>query len=373
MNQLNTPIRVLHVLGKLHRGGAETMVMNLYRNIDKEKIQFDFVVHTEKVEAYENEIHNFGGKIFRIPAYKGYNHFEYIHAWKELLSNHPEFKIIHGHVRSTASIYMLIAKQYNRITISHSHSTSNGNGIAAVIKRIMQYPIRYIADYFFAASEQSGKWLYGDQIIQKKNFLILKNSINIQDFEYNEGIRKTIREKLNLENQFVLGHVGRLHESKNHIFLIEIFNEILKINTNSKLILVGKGNLIDVIREKAILLNLEENILFLGERSDIADLIQAMDVFVFPSIYEGLPVSLIEAQASGIPIVASDSITKNVNITNLITFISLSSLPSFWAKQIIKYKDNYPRENYSVEIKKAGYDIKTNAKKLERFYTRIVK
>ena len=165
---MNEPVRVLHVLGKLHRGGAETMIMNLYRKIDRTKVQFDFVVHNDEVEAYEAEIIELGGMIHRVPKYTGLNHLKYVDSWKKLISNHQEYQIIHGHVRSTAAIYLKICKEYQRKTISHSHNISSGKGISALVKNIYQYPIKYIADYFLAPSTLAGEWLFGKEILSKE-------------------------------------------------------------------------------------------------------------------------------------------------------------------------------------------------------------
>ena len=174
---MGEPTRILHVLGSLTRGGAQTMIMNLYRNIDRDKVQFDFIVHTNKKYEYDDEVTSLGGKIYSFPSYKGKNHFGYKNAWKSFLVNHPEYKIIHGHVRSTASIYLKIAKQYGLNTIAHSHNTSSGNGISAFVKNTLQFPLRYIADNLFACSEYAGTWLFGKNVQRKKNFYILNNEI----------------------------------------------------------------------------------------------------------------------------------------------------------------------------------------------------
>ena len=154
-------IRILHVLGSLNMGGAETLIMNLYRNIDRDKIQFDFVVHTNKIGLYEDEIKELGGKIYRIQRYKGINHFSYKKEWNNFFEEHKEYKIIHGHMRSTASIYLKIAKKYGRITIAHSHNTSNGHGFSSLVKKILQYNIRNVSDYFMGCSYEANKRLFG--------------------------------------------------------------------------------------------------------------------------------------------------------------------------------------------------------------------
>ena len=162
---MQEPIRIVHNIASLHLGGSQAFVMNMYRNIDRSKVQFDFVVTPETKEGFYDEITNLGGKIFSCPRYKGTNHIQYNKWWDDFFNEHPEYKVIHGHVRSTASIYLKIAKRHGLVTIAHSHSTSNENGISAIVKRIMQLPIRKQADYLFACSDKAGKWLYGEKAI----------------------------------------------------------------------------------------------------------------------------------------------------------------------------------------------------------------
>jgi glycosyltransferase involved in cell wall biosynthesis len=342
--------------------------MNLYRNINRKNIQFDFVVHTNEICAFDEEIKQLGGKIYIVPKYKGINHFEYMKVWKHIFESNPQYKIIHGHVRSTASIYLNIAKLYNLTTIAHSHNSSSGIGIRAIIKDILQYPIRFTADYFIACSMSAGKWLFGRRIVESENFFVLNNAIEVERFRFNSYLRKNIRNELNLEDKFVIGHIGRFHPQKNHDFLVEVFNRIYAMDNNSVLLLVGDGALKSEIQLKVKNLCLEKNVIFTGVRSDVQEILQAMDVFLFPSLYEGLPVILIEAQASGLIIFASDKITRDVDITSNIFFTSLDSDLDVWAKKILSYRNGYSRRNTSVEINVTGYDVKSNAEELESFY-----
>jgi glycosyltransferase involved in cell wall biosynthesis len=340
----------------------------LYRNIDRSKIQFDFMVHTNQKCDFDDEIEKLGGKIFRVPRYSGNNHFIYKNIWKSFFETNTEYRIIHSHVRSTAAIYLNIAKNYGLVTIAHSHSTSSGNGINSFLKNILQLRLRYISDYMFACSEAAGQWLFGKKRIKDKNFKVIKNSIETSKFLFNEDHRKHVRTELNLNDRFVIGHVGRFHESKNHDFLVEVFNRIYAMDNNSVLLLVGDGALKSEIQLKVKNLCLEKNVIFTGVRSDVQELLQAMDVFLFPSLYEGLPVILIEAQASGLIIFASDKITRDVDITSNIFFTSLDSDLDVWAKKILSYRNGYSRRNTSVEINVTGYDVKSNAEELESFY-----
>jgi len=365
---MKKPIRVLQVFAQMNRGGAETMIMNLYRHMDHSEIQFDFIVHTDKKCTFDDEIQLLGGKIFNAPVYKGTNHLEYKKWWNSFFRNHQDYKIIHGHIRSTASIYLKIAKDYSLTTIAHSHNTSSGSGFSAIIKNILQYPIRYIADYLFACSKSAGIWLFGKNACTKDNFFILRNAIDTKRFIYDEEIRLKKRKEFKIESKFVIGHIGRFAFPKNHTFLVDIFKKVHDKYSDTVLMLIGDGNLRPGIEKKVANLQLTESVIFTGIRSDIPDILQAMDVFVFPSLYEGLPVTLIEAQASGLECIVSDKITTEVRITDLITFCSLKNSSDFWARKIISDKFGDERRDFCTEITHAGYDVKENARFLENFY-----
>ena len=360
---MNKPLRVLHVSAGMNRGGSETFMMNLYRNVDRNKVQFDFILHTNEECAYNEEIRDLGGRIFSVPRYRGVNHFSYVRAWSAFFKEHPEYRIIHGHVRSTASIYLKIARKYGLKTIAHSHNTSSGKGIDAIVKNILQYPIRFIADYCFACSKSAGYWLFG----QKRDFQVLNNSIDTAEFTFNENVRDKKREELKIQNKLVIGHVGRFHSQKNHIYLIDIFNALHAKNDNSVLLLVGDGELRASIEEKIRSLNLTNNVILTGVRSDIPELLQAMDVFVFPSLFEGLGIVVVEAQAAGLPCIVADTIPREAHVTNLIENLSLNEPPVIWAKTILR-KLSYKRRDTQQEIIKCGYDIKETVKWLEEFY-----
>lgn len=363
-------IRVLQVLGLMNRGGAESMIMNLYRNIDRNKVQFDFVVHHEEKGDFDDEIKRLGGRIFYVPQYKIINHLEYIRAWKKLLNEHCEWEIIHGHMYSTASIYLKIAKQAGRYTIAHSHSTSNGKGISAFVKNIYEMPLKYTADSYIGCSEAAGKWLFGNRIVEGNNYVTLPNAIDIEKFKYNKNIRKKIREELKIENNIVLGHIGRDDYAKNLEFLLNIIDNLVRINPNYMLLQVGEAKHNNNLQKYIVDEKLQDNVKFLGVRDDVADLIQAMDIFLLPSRYEGLPVVIIEAQASGLPCLISDKVTKEVGITESVKYISIENGVEDRVKTITKEKIH--RNIGSEEIiKEEGYDIKTTANWLEDYYLSI--
>lgn len=366
----NAPIRVLHVIGIMNRGGAETMIMNIYRNIDRSKIQFDFVENTDKPAVFDNEILSLGGRIYRCPHYNGKNHFLYKKWWNKFFRGHKnEYKIIHGHLGSTASIYLKIAKKYGLYTIAHSHSSGFGHSLNALLYKIMSYNTRNIADYFFACAKIAGIDRYGNKVVNGTHFKVLNNAIDTDLFTFKEDMRFEMRKRLGFnKNNIVIGHVGRFLEVKNHSFLIDVFHEIVKINKNYRLLLVGGGPLESEIKDKVNKLRLSDFVVFAGICSDVYNYMQAIDVFVFPSVFEGLPVSLVEAQTCGLPCVKSDKVPEECILTNgLVTTKKLSDSPKNWASHILNI-DVSNRQSHNNEIISNGYDIKTTAKRLEDFY-----
>ncbi|WP_174734328.1 glycosyltransferase family 1 protein [Mesobacillus harenae] len=360
------PLRILHVLASLDRGGAEAMIMNIYRKIDRNKIQFDFVVNDrDESYSYEAEIKSLGGRIYRVPRYKITNYYFYKREWEKLISQHPEWKIIHGHHTSPAFIYLSIAKSLNRLTIGHSHIAGGEHTLKSYIKFLMRYPLRYIADYLFACSESAAKWMYGKRSNESQ---VLNNAIDAKKYVFSEQIRTLKRKELKIEDKFVIGHIGRFQTQKNHLFLIDIFNAVHDKYNNSILLLVGDGELRPFIEKRIKELGLIDSVIFTGVRSDIPDLLQAMDLFLFPSLYEGLGIVSIEAQAAGLHTIVSDTIPQDAYLTNLIESISLQDSKEKWAEKILKYTTGYNRKNTYEQIKSKGYDIEATSMWIQRFY-----
>lgn len=365
---MQEPIRIVHNIASLHLGGSQAFVMNMYRNIDRSKVQFDFVVTPETKEGFYDEITNLGGKIFSCPRYKGTNHIQYNKWWDDFFNEHPEYKVIHGHVRSTASIYLKIAKRHGLVTIAHSHSTSNGNGISAIVKRIMQLPIRKQADYLFACSDKAGKWLYGEKAITQQNYYMIPNGVDLKRFEFDVNKRNQMRMTLGIKKDvMILGHIGRLSTPKNHKFLLNVFNKYHKINSNSKLLLVGDGELFDCIKEHIDKLNISDAVIMTGSKQNTEDYYQVMDIFVFPSLWEGLPVSVVEAQANGLQCLISDVITHDVDLTDLIQYLPLDE--ELWLGAIVEAhkKKRLGLTNENIQ-RLQPFDALTVANKLQEFY-----
>ena len=368
---MKEPIRILHVIGVMNRGGAETMIMNLYRNIDRSKVQFDFVQNEGEEAAYDREILELGGRIYHCPRYKGKNHLNYVKWWNNFFKNNKDtYQIVHGHIGSTASIYLSIAKKSGAYTIAHSHSAGEGS----LLYRIFSYSTRNIADMFFACSKDAGISRYGERIGKNtERCIVLNNAIDTKKFAFSNERRVAMRNKLGiLEDSLVIGHVGRFVEAKNHAFLLDVFEEIFKVNINAKLLLVGDGELRASIEHIVEEKQLKDVVIFAGIQPNVWDYYQAMDVFLFPSIYEGLPVSMVEAQAAGLPCFVSSNVPYETAITDLVDFISLDISPKNWALKIL---DNCNAERLDVtdKIKKAGYDVSYTANWLTDFYLKVGK
>lgn len=363
-------IRVLQVMGGLNRGGAETMVMNFYKVMDRNEIQFDFITHDQEKMDYKEEIEKMGGKVYVFPKFKGYNIVTYRNTWKSFLKNHPEYRILHSHLRSYASIYFPIAKKYGLKTIIHSHSTSNGNGFKSIVKYLLQKPLAKQADYLFACSKEAGEWLYGSDRINDDNYYLVKNSIDVNKYRYNKKIRDNYRKELNLDNKLVLGHVGRLSKPKNHIFLLKVFKKILEKNSNVILLIIGDGDLKEEINNKIKELDLEDKVYMLGSREDVEYILQAIDIFLFPSFWEGLPVSVIEAQASGLPCILSNTITDEVKLLDNLEYLPIDKGEDLWADTLLNM-DKTRIKNGSEIVSSKGFDIVKTSKWLLKFYKNL--
>lgn len=349
------------------------MIMEIYRHIDRDRLQFDFVTFPDQQIGFYNEIIGLGGRIYEAPRYNGMNHFKFTNWWDIFLKEHTEYRILHIHVRSVAAICVHVAQKYGCITIVHSHSTSNGSGMSAVVKYLLQKPIRYMADYLFACSYEAGAWLFGSRAIQKSNFKIVQNAIDSERFKFDKSRRTMMRESLDLEGYLVLGHIGRFLEMKNHAFLLEIFREVHRMHQKSKLLLVGDGKLREMIQEKASQLQISEDIVFVGNVNNTEDYYQAMDVFVFPSFWEGLGIVAVEAQASGLPCVVSDAVPTEADIgSDLFWRLSLRKSAKEWATFILSHT-NRKREDMHLQVQAAGYDSCKVACMLQDFYIRVAR
>lgn len=362
------PIRIAQIMGKWVGGGLESVVMNYYKNIDRNKIQFDFFFDEDSIDIPYEEIESLGGKVIIIPPYQKV--FKYHKELKNMLRK-GQYKIAHSHLNTLSVFSLYAAKRAGvPIRIAHSHSTTNRKEKKKnMIKQILRPFSKVFANEYMCCSELSGRWLFGNKEFNKGSVYLLNNAIDLNEFKYDEELRKNKRHELQInDDTIVIGHIGRFVEQKNHRFLIEIFNEIYKKNNNSILLLAGQGPLLEEIKEKVRKIKLEKNVIFLGQRKDVNELYQAFDIFVLPSLYEGLPVVGIEAQATGNLCILSDDMTKETKILDSTKFMSLSNTAEEWADEILNNVKNYKKHDTKDEVSKYGFNIENEAEKLQKKY-----
>ncbi|MBU5317706.1 glycosyltransferase [Clostridium bornimense] len=365
-------IKVCHVINCFENGGVESFLITYFNNMDLSNYDLHIVAHCIKVPECMSKFEKLGFKIHIIPSKK--NIVGHLKGLNQVFST-ENFDIIHIATTEWAFIPAIIGKINNcKHIINHSHMAENFNSIVwkIIYKFIAELGVLFSTDYF-ACSKDAAICLFGKNRVEKNEVTIIKNAISINNFMFNEKVRMDKRNELDIKHDYwCIGHVGRFCEQKNQLFLLQVFKKIVKLKNNVKFILVGVGPLENECKALANELGISENILFLGARNDVNDLYQAMDVFVFPSLYEGLGIVAIEAQTSGLPVIASDKIPGEVKITNLLTFVSLDATPDKWAKIIL---ENCKRSNRSTDfscIESNGYNIKIEANKLDEKYKSII-
>lgn len=358
-------IRVLHIVTYMGRGGLETMLMNYYRHIDRTRVQFDFLVHRAERADYDDEIDALGGVIYRLPRLVPWSK-SYLAELNGFFASHTEYKIVHVHQDCLSSVILKSAQANGvPVRIAHSHSSGQDKNFKYPIKLLYRRSIPRYATLLFACAKDAGDWMFCGAPYQ-----IVNNAIDVGAYTYDPSKREKIRCQLGVKDEFVIGHVGRFMYPKNHPFLIDIFAALLKKEHNAILLLVGDGEEMPKIRAKAQDLGIDDKVRFLGVRSDVAELMQAMDLFAFPSLYEGLPVTMVEAQAAGLPCVVSNVIPHDAYLTNLVTPVSLSESAETWAAEILKNSNVQRIDRYS-EIAAHSFDITVEAKKLQEFYLHV--
>ena len=364
-------IRVLHVVGTMDLGGAETFIMNVYRNIDRTKIQFDFLCHNRIEAKYTEEILSMGGLMYCIPGISHVGPIRYQNNLYKFFASHPEYKVVHSHQNELSGMILKQAKKAgvpNRF--AHSH-------IAFVTMSIMQKTEwKFFQLYFkgnvtkaFACSDMAREALYKGELLNQCE--VIHNAIDTEKMRYNDSYRMKVRNELSISDGIIIGHIGRFAHQKNHKFVLEIFENVLRKKQDSHLVLIGEGYLKYDMFNYAKELGISDNVHFLGSRRDISDCLCAMDLFLFPSLYEGLGIVAIEAQAAGLPVLASTTVPDEAMITDLIRREPLSKSAEEWADialemySMAKYID---RQIYSDKVRTAGYDIKVIVDRLEELY-----
>lgn len=368
--------RILHVIGAMDRGGAETFIMNMYRAMDRERIQFDFLVHEQRTCDYDEEIAGLGGRLYRLPRYNGLNYIAYRSQCRALFSDGCDHAVVHGHIGSSAPIYLGEARRAGRYTIAHSHAQSYERGLSGLAFRMVSAPVRNVADYFMACSREAGIDRFGERVVDGDRFRVVPNGVDLDAFRFDVSERLEMRKKLGLDEVPVFGHVGRLTEVKNHAFLLRVFSRIRETLPNAVLLLIGRGPLDKELQQKAVSLGLGESVRFMGVREDVSCLLQAMDMLVFPSLKEGLPVAVVEAQATGLPCVLSTGIPDMAVATSMCKRLPLSLDADAWAAECVELYnvvDRSRRETISNEMRSSEFDIHNIADDLSKFYLSHVK
>ena len=360
--------KVLHYVGRMNRGGMETLIMNLYRNIDQNKVQFDFAVHTKEKSDFDEEIIDAGGKLYTFPSYRK-NPFAYRRAWRDFFRCHKnEYTAFHFHTNSLANIVALeeAARAGVPIRIVHSHSSFANKGRLQKINNFLHMrhrrKLKLLATNLYACSQKAAEWLYGGMCLDGINVEVINNGVDCEAFCFcSESYEEKCKE-LVIENKIVVGHIGKFIEVKNHSFLIDIVAEMVKSDNRIICLLIGDGKLFDKKKKQCEAYGISDHVKFLGVRSDISELLMCMDLFIMPSLYEGLPVSMIEVQASGVPALISDTISSEVKINSNVEFCSLTNTAKEWADTaFMMIKKGRIYDNSAIT--NAGYDIKVTARK----------
>ena len=365
------PVRILHIIYKMGRGGLESRTMDIYRKLNKDKFQFDFYIRSGERGDFDDEIRALGGKIFYGKSHKIFNVPDFKDFQNFLKVNN--YKIIFAYDHWSGWFLRIADNLGVPVRIASARNAMTKFNLGNIARNLIKSPVNIYANYKFAVSKLAAEWLFGRKAVERSEVEIERNSIDATKFMFNNNIREEMRRGLNLNNNnLAVIHVGNFREQKNHAFLIKVFSEILKLNNNARLILIGGGDA-EQIKLSAEELNILDKINFLGSRSDINKLLQAGDVFIFPSFYEGFPGAVLEAEASGLPCLISDFITDEVVLTQNILRIALSKGENFWAEQaLILSKNIFNRAEACNIIKAAGYDINTLIKHKEEFFDKVI-
>lgn len=375
---MDEPIRVLNVTRVFNAAGIESFIMNMYRNIDRSKVQFDFLVMSDEKSCYEDEIKVLGGKKYTINV-KEDNTFlriqkESFELYKFLLAH--KYEIVHVHYTTPLRApYLLAAKKAKvpvRIYHSHSAVVSGKSKGKLLIYNYYKNKLSKWATNWFACSKAAAEWMYKDELISAGKVQIIYNGIDVRRFKYRQDMRDKLRKVLDLEQNFVIMHTGRFLPQKNHTFIIDVFSEIKKRDSTAKLILLGEGSLQEPMQKKVLDLGLREDVVFMGVKKNVEDYLSFADCYIMPSLYEGLPVAAVEAECSGLPCVMSSNITREVELTPNAIFLSLDKPAEYWATEILKTKE-INRMDGSKDVAQAGYDVKDVARMLQDQYIEMVR
>lgn len=372
---MSEKVKVLYFVDRLLRGGIQTFVYENIKHMDRNKVQIDFLLLDDgnKYEM-EDDLKELGCNIYKLKGMwinKVTDFFKYGKMLDEFFSKNNDYKVVHLHSSSKNYLVLKYAKKYNiKVRIAHSHNIDfqTKNILKKLMGDFLKIPLKRYATDYFACSEIAGEWLFGKKIVKSDKFKVVHNAVDLEKFKFNNETREKIRKELNVDSDTLLiGHVGRFTQQKNHDFLIDIFNEIHERNQNTKLLLIGTGIKEKDIKEKVKNLNLQDSVIFEGFKNNVNEYMFAMDIFLFPSKFEGLGLVLIEAQATGLPCYTSKDVVPNeAKVSNLLEYISLKNSAKEWSQYIINNRNK--RLNEYKKIKNGGYDIEDTAKLLQCFY-----
>lgn len=363
---MSEPIRVLHILQRMEAAGVQTLLMNLYRKIDRNKVQFDFLVHYSAPQFFDEEIEKLGGRIYRMTVREDYNFIKYCKELDEFFRDHKEYRIVHGHMHSLGAIYLYYAKKHNVPTrIAHAHTNSTQKDFKQIPKLIMNKLYKKNATELFACSRDAGLYMFGDS-----QFSVINNAIISDAFIFDSIRRENKRNELAiLPDTFTVGAVGRFELQKNQLFAVEVFKRIHEINSNSVLLLAGSGSMESKVRARVDELGIKNSVIFLGNIKDVADLYMSLDVFLLPSLFEGLGIVGVESQAAGTPTLCTDTLPDEINVTPLIYRLPLTAGVDEWAREAIEASQNsYAHTNMKKQIENSGYDMQKLSERIQNYY-----
>ena len=365
------PVKVLAIVRRMERGGMESRLMDILRAVDAHRVSIDIYACSPESGSYDPEVLGLGSRIFYNPPLTVANMFWYIRRFKRFLEGHPEYRIVHAHQNAWCSVFCKGAFMAGvPVRIAHARTALAEPGIKNAVKNVIKLPVRRYATHYFAVSEPAGRWLFGKRRLREGKVRVWKNAIDCKKYRFDPAVRRNVREELGFEGKKVIMHVGNFRRPKNQMFLLEIIRSLLPRQRDCRLVFVGGETgegLEQKVKERAGQIGLKESVLFLGNRNDVAALLMAADVFCFPSIYEGLPGAVLEAQAAGLPCIVSDSVTEEVKILKSTRRLPLRAGADAWGREIEKALDVKRRDTYQ-EMRDAGFDIETLTQELTEFY-----
>jgi len=366
------PMRIAIIVGKMDSGGKKNLIMEYYRHIDRSKIQFDFICDADSQAIPEQEILELGGRIYRITPYQ---HIFHNMADMARIFKQNKYRVVHAY-NSTMNLFPMVVAKYCDIPvrISESLSMAHEGDWKTILKKILRPMSKWFANYYMSCGEDCGRWQFGNKLFDAGKVDVFKTAINTEFNAYNPAVREATRNKFLWQDKIVVGHIGRFTAQKNSVHMIEIFAAVAKKEPNAMLCLIGDGELKEEMMKKIDELGIHDQVAYLGRREDIQQFYNAMDCFLLPSLYEGLPVVGLEAESCGLPMFFSTEVTREANACELGHFIALNVDVDVWADEILKAcRANKPiRRSYAKEVATAGFDSESEALRMQRYYMEAV-